>query len=390
MSEPARPPDPIHVAATPPGAARDGGPNGVGAGPEPGAAGSEQTHFRSANLAVPSVVGAAAEKFKHYKHVPLQCPNCGFEGRAKIVQLGGTFYCKQCGKNFHVTVQGTVRGTRPPEERRAPEGAVIALEKPNWLERSFSRLPRLGRWAAWAVLVLAIGGGATFWLQSQREASLPSDLQKRAELAGSAFAQGNWQLLDRMAMPEGSQALHDWYEKVRPQELAELTSKPDVRVTIGTMTRLYRTLERVEGKNEKVPVADFRTPLDIDVYETREGPLRFHLDLVWVKKDGEWRIDGEWAREFSQPAKSAAPPRPAPEQVAGKTLTDGGDGADGAGSDATAPPGSARPKTALERKQMREARFADQPPQPTAAAQQRAEPARALPLSPAQRRRREN
>jgi hypothetical protein len=384
MSEPVRPPDPIHVAATPPGAAIGGGPNGVGTGPEPDIASSEQTHLRSANLAVPSVVGAAAEKFKHYKHVPLQCPNCGFEGRAKIVQLGCTFYCKQCGKDFHVTVQGTVRGTRPPEERRAPVGARIALEKPNLLERLYSRLPRLGRWAAWAGLMLALGGGVALWLQSQREASLPDDLQKRAELAGNAFAQGNWHLLDRMAMSEGSEALHDWYEKARPQELAELASKPDVRVTIGTMTKLFRRLERVEGKNEKVPVADFRTPLDIDVYETREGPLRFHLELVWVKEDGEWRIDGEWAREFSQPAKSAAPPRPAPEEVAKMV------GAEEAGQDATAPPGSVRPKTALERKQMREARMLEQPAQPTAAPQQPAEPARALPLSPAQRRRREN
>lgn len=371
MTEPRSRPDPNPLAAPSPGAANHGGPDHPGSKPRVDPAGLE--HVRSANVAVPTAVGAAVERFRNiYKHLPLTCPNCGFEGRAKIAQLDRTFHCKHCSRVFHVTVQGTVTGMREPEDVHVDQGTAIAPQKLNWVEKRFVQLPRLARWAALAGVLLSLAGMAV-WFKKLQPEPLPRDLQKRAELAGRALALGDLHTLDRMTMTDQRETLHKWYEAVRPNEFADLPPESDLTVIVGALGKLLRKAERVAGKQKKVPVADFRTPLEIALPPNDEGmQLVAQVDLVWVKEDGEWRMDGEWLRDSEQRIKFG-PPRPFVPAVPAVEAADGemDDGAAARG----------RPLTARERKKRFEARTEQ------AAAQKAAAPEKAPPPPPARRRR---
>ncbi|HUY33252.1 MAG TPA: hypothetical protein VMV69_10765 [Pirellulales bacterium] len=307
MDERSHKPNPGPVGKPALDAPADSAPDRGDADPEHLVAGgaSESEHDESPGL---PGRGVGAERFKGiiYRYIPVECPSCGFEGRVKIASLDRTFHCKQCKRVFHVDVRGTIAGERPPEEIVAVDpSAPIAPEKPNWVERRFLRLPRVARWGVLVAMVLALAGVGLLFKQVQ-EAPLPLDLHKRAELAGKALAQGDWRLLDRMAMPGHSDALHEWYTKARPKEFAALTLESDVNVVVGQLAEMFRRAERVPGKKKKVPIADFRTPVEIVLPGNPQGPARFQVDFVWVKaKDGEWQIDGEWARD-TEAAKSAA------------------------------------------------------------------------------------
>jgi len=308
-------PDPSPVAKPSPDAKKGGGPGVPDALPQPGATPDGSADLRAKD-SVPGVLGSVAERFKRiYQHVPLTCPTCGFQGMAKIVLLNRTFHCKACRRDFHVTLRGTVPGTRPPEEGRADPGDPISFDRPNWLERWFVRLPPVARWGVLVAVVLALAGVWQLFKQAQG-APLPLDLRKRAELAGKALAQGDWHLLDRMAMPEHSDALRDWYSKFRPKELASLSLESDVSVVVGEPAEIFRRAERLPGEKKKVPIADYRTPVEIVL---PGGVARLQVDFMWVKaKDGQWQIDGEWARENAElsAARQAGAPSPGGESPA--------------------------------------------------------------------------
>ena len=378
---------------------------------KPGAASDEREDSRpqgirrapAESLAQPIEEGTFADKFKVLKYVPLECPNCGFEGKVKITLLDHTFHCKQCNQDFHVTVRGTVPGKRPPAEGIVDPSAPVELDKPNRIEVWFNRLPPGARWAMLPATVAAIVFLVVLFRWT-RDAPLPRDLQKRAELAGRALALGDLHTLDRMTMSDELETLRTWYEAVRPNEFTKLTPESDVTVTVGQLSKLMRRVEKVAGK--KKAVADFRTPLEIALPPEDEMQLVGQVDLVWVKEDGEWRIDGDWLRDSEQRIEFG-PPRPfvpavpagaaaetfAADDVAAENVDEEEvDGEERASKAVTAPPQPARPKTAAERKRLREARIMEDADEQRAVAQKAAEKEAAeqekeIPLSPAQRRR---
>jgi hypothetical protein len=312
------------------GAAGSGAPQGPPSAPAARGAVQPDRVLRP-SLGTPSVEGISAEKFKEYKYVPLECPNCGFSGKVKITLLDRSFHCKECNQVFHVTVDGTVRGTRPAEPGVTDPGAPLPLEKPNWVEKKFSQLPPAARWSPLAgALVILVWLGFSYYSSYSSHRALSKDLQKRAELAGRALALGDLRTLDRMTMSDEVETLHTWYEKVRPNEFADLPPESDLTVTVGELGKLLRRAERVAGKNKKVVVADFRTPLEIALPpDDDDMQLVAQVDLVWVKEDGEWRIDADWLRDSEQrihfgPPRPFVPPVPAGEAAEGQMAPNNG------------------------------------------------------------------
>lgn len=353
------------------------------------------------SLATPSVDGRFADRFKEYKYVPLECPSCGFEGKVKITMLDRTFHCKECNQQFHVTVRGTVPGKRPPDEHAVGPGAPVELNKPNMVEVWFGYLPRGARWA---MLPVAVGAFVLLVLLFRwtRDAPLPRDLPKRAELAGRALALGDLQTLDRMAISDQRKTLQEWYEAVRAKEFEGLTPESELGVTVGELSKLLRRVERVPGKKKKVAVADFRTPVEIALPPDGDDmQLVAQVDMVWVKEDGEWRIDGDWLRDSEQrivfgpprPFVPAVPTGDAAEEMLTQddfedVNTEDGDAGEAAPNPAAPPPN--RPKTALERKRMREAQAMKEFAELQKAQAQKAVEQKNAPPPPPPRKRREN
>ncbi|HVX59950.1 MAG TPA: hypothetical protein VHC19_05110 [Pirellulales bacterium] len=248
----------------------------------------------------------SADRFKgEYAYVPLECPRCGLAGKIKISRLDRTFTCKQCKRVFHITVHGVVNGERPPPDALPDPEAPIQSQRANRLERWFSRLPPVVRWGIAGAIVGALPVMAMLIVKLQED-PFPEDLSQRAAIAGQAFAKGDWRTLDRLAMPDTSNALHQWFDKTPREAFAGLGADSDVKATVGKTTEMFRRAEKDE-KGKNVLVADFRTPVEIHLAESPDGPTKVVVDFVWVENArGQWQIDGEWMLNFANKKTPAA------------------------------------------------------------------------------------
>lgn len=241
----------------------------------------------------------SADRFKgEYAYVPLECPRCGLAGKVKISRLDRTFTCKQCKRVFHITVHGVVNGERPPRDVLPDPEAPIQSQRANRLERWFSRLPPVVRWGIAGAIAGALPVIAMLFLRL-REDPFPEDLSQRAAIAGQAFAKGDWRTLDRLAMPDTSDALRQWYEKAPRDAFAALGPESDVKAQVGELSKLFRRAAKNDkGKDELI--ADFRTPVEIQLPERADGPAKTVVDFVWVESArGQWQIDGQWMLNFA-------------------------------------------------------------------------------------------
>lgn len=236
---------------------------------------------------------AKKKKDSLYEYLPLECPNCGFQGRAKISRLDRTFNCKQCGKVFHLTVKGANKGERPPEEIELDPSLLVEVQPPNRLEKWFGRLPPKARWAVLGGAVLGVAALFMLFKKAQLD-PLPSDHLRRAALAGEAVAKGDWRTLERLAMPGTSEALREWYDSVPRDGLSGVTTESNVSAKVGAMSKMFRRAEKNE-KGKKTPVADFRTPIEVRLPEQVDAPSVLRVEFVWIENSrGRWQIDGEW------------------------------------------------------------------------------------------------
>lgn len=221
------------------------------------------------------------EKAADYKYLPLECPSCGFKGKARISRLDQTFHCKQCDKVFHVTLDGTVRGERPPEEVHREPAAAVVVEKPSWLERTFGRLPPAARWGVLGALALLLAFGASRLLEPAEP--LPGELEDRAVLAAKSFALGDWSTLKRLALSRTAGRLGTWYDKNRPAEWSE-ADPADMRFKVVTITKGLKRYEKA------TPIMDARVSAEAGP----AGKPTYDILFLWDQTEvGEWWLDGE-------------------------------------------------------------------------------------------------
>lgn len=240
------------------------------------------------------------EEAQQYQFLPIQCPNCGLDGKVKISRLDRTFTCKQCRKVFHVTLDGVVSGDRPPdaplgEEQFAPE------PPPPLLVRWFEKLPRIGKYLAIGVVVIAALYGLSLLMEPAEP--LPDELEDRAELAAKALGEGDWRTLKRLAMEGTTRDLGKWYDQVRPEAWKDFDKETNkVNVNLGRFAQ-----ELVKYEHNK-PVIVKRVDAEIQIAGKGE-PVE--VTLVWSEDEYKtWWLDGtkllEKSKQTRPPAKKKA------------------------------------------------------------------------------------
>jgi hypothetical protein len=223
------------------------------------------------------------KKGDEYKYLPLECPNCGFKGKVKISRLDQTFHCKQCGKVFHVTLDGTVTGDRPLAELVRDDAARVVVDQPSRLEVWFGKMPPAAKWGVLGVMALVLAYFASFLLEP--EEPLPGDFEERAVLAGKAIGHGDWKLLKRLAKKGTTSELGKWYEQQRPKDWDDVTADTTVDVQIK---QVFKNLKKYEGTH---PVIDQNVVIRIAVVD-KPDPLDLQLTFS-EDKYSEWWLDGE-------------------------------------------------------------------------------------------------
>jgi hypothetical protein len=236
-----------------------------------------------------------------YKYLPIECPNCGFQGKIKISRLDQTFHCKQCNQVFHVTRDGTMTGERPTEAAPVDHAAAPFEEQPTWLERNverhFARLPPAAKWSMLGVVaLLLVFGMVKLFAPSE---PLPSELGERALLAGKAFAKGDWSTLKRLAAHGTAGKLGEWYDKQRPSEWDADPEKLEVKIA-----GVRKSLLRYE---KTTPIMAVVTKIQISA---PEEPVR-EVEIFWNEtENGEFWLDGERMKKESKviKKKTLSPP----------------------------------------------------------------------------------
>ena len=240
---------------------------------------------------------ALSKQAAAYQFLPLECPNCGFKGKAKISRLDRTFQCKQCKKTFHVTFDNTVTGERPPEEAVVDPGKQVIVEKPSWLEKTFSRLPPAARWAVGGLIALALAFCGSLLMEPEKP--LPGELEDRALLAAKSFGIGDWSTLKRLAKSRTAGPLSKWYDKNRPADWNEILPE-EMQFEIVS---IKQGLQRYE---KGTPIMDARETANIG---PRGKKVRQVLFLWSQTEVGEWWLDGvRMLKESKVGKKAAAPP----------------------------------------------------------------------------------
>lgn len=258
-------------------------PRRAGSGSRPSAASAEKPAPREGAGAKGKSAPAAKAHDGLYQFLPVKCPRCGVEGKVKISRLDHTFTCRQCKKVFHVTLDGTVSGERPPEAIAVDPADMVTEEPRTRFEKWLASLPRLWQMVLAGVCLLALGYGIK--VLSEPEEPLPGELEARAKFAAKALARGEWRQLKRLALPGTAKDLGSWYDRVRPESWADVTAESRVDVQVGNVSKRLRGYE----KNE--PILDSVIPVTIEIQG--KGKLE-DLALAFSQGDElEWWLNGE-------------------------------------------------------------------------------------------------
>jgi hypothetical protein len=234
--------------------------------------------------------------------LPIECPNCGFQGKVNISRLDQTFHCKECNQVFHVTRDGTVAGERPVDAAPVSHSTAPVEEQPTWVEKRFTGLPPAAKWVVLGILGLVLAYGAVKLLEPSEP--LPGELPDRALLAGKAFAKGEWSTLKRLAAKKTSGDLGKWYDKQRPADWSEVDPE-NIQVNLGAVRKQLLRYEKT------TPIMTVRTKVDIVVPEKQSG----EIELIWSEtENGEFWLDGEKMLKESRLIKKKAAPKPPPEE----------------------------------------------------------------------------
>lgn len=230
-----------------------------------------------------------------YKYLPIECPNCGFQGKVNISRLDQTFHCKQCNRVFHVTRDGTIAGERPPDAPTIDHLKPPVEEAPTWLERNFVKLPP---WAKWAVLGVALLVLAYFGSKLlEPEEPLPNELEARVALAAKAFAADDWHTLKRLAKPGTARELGKWYDGNRPSEWSDVDPEQIESKLDKPPRKILKRYEKQTPILKAEATVDFSAP----------GQPTYTIPFFWDETETEeWWLDGEVMVKQSKPRKKTS------------------------------------------------------------------------------------
>ena len=236
---------------------------------------------------VPGIEGKAA-----YQFLPIECPNCGFQGKVKIERLDQTFHCKQCNQTFHVTRDGTIPGERPPDAPSMVEVPPMR-DEPTRLEQAFVGLPPAAKWGVLGALVLLLALGLVYLFQPAEP--LPGELEARVNLACKSLAAGDWKTLKRLAKKGTSGDLGKWYDLVRPDDWSDVADETQVTIKLEGKAQKLKGYEGTHAMVDKV--------LQFSI--TAAGNARpLNVSLVFSEdKESQWWLDGQQTLKEYRPAK---------------------------------------------------------------------------------------
>lgn len=234
-----------------------------------------------------------AERQGAYQYLPIECPNCGFQGKVKIERLNQTFHCKQCNQTFHVSRDGTIPGERPADAPSMDHAGPAKPDEAPWIERAFVQLPPAAKWVVAGVFVLLLALPVVWWMQPVEP--LPGDIEDRAALTCKSLAAGDWKTIKRMAKKGTASELSKWYDRARPEDWEDVDRDTQVNIKVEGVTQ---KLKKYEGTH---PVIDKYVRFTVHPSgktEALEVVLIFNED-----KESQWWLDGEQMLKESKPKK---------------------------------------------------------------------------------------
>jgi hypothetical protein len=235
-----------------------------------------------------------------YKFLPIECPNCGFQGKVNISRLDQTFHCKECKQVFHVTKDGTVAGERPVEVADFDADAVPAArdDEPPWFERAFVNLPPAAKWAVGGVCALLLAAVLVWFFQPAEP--LPDDLDGRAKLACKSFGLGDWSTLKRLAKSGTKGGLGQWFDRARPEEWNDVASDAVINL------KHVRTIQKMTKYEGTHPLIDKHVVFSVQPAGKEQA---VDITLIFAEdKQKKWWIDGDAMAKQAAPKKHAVKP----------------------------------------------------------------------------------
>lgn len=233
--------------------------------------------------------------------IDLECPACSRVGTAPREKSQGRLVCRKCHTIFHLTSNGKIVLGEPVDEAAKDDlktAAKAAAPKFDPADIDFSNfgIGSLSKTQRYAIVGTACA--ALIYLFFPFEYFQTNDLTLNAERVTRAFAEGNTDTIQAVALPETGNDAVEYYKRIRPR--LEEVRRESVSKTLLSGT-LVVEMNKASGHAEvvgffKPGVGTARDEAIINdsgiVRKSAELTLHFSKD-----SQGSWRLDGKRSNE---------------------------------------------------------------------------------------------
>ena len=236
--------------------------------------------------------------------IPISCPGCGNPGDLPLDRLNSRLTCKKCGAVFYMDTSGRMMLGDPnaPKKGRRKQAQAQRSEP---IDLDFGRMIRdIPRPVRLGVPILLIAG-LLVYVAARFIGSLgvPEDVTGRSQYVGELFADNALEELRAITAPGTAEDLDKWYEAVRPKFSFEGPRSASDAVSVTTS--VFEN-DGARCRAFAAIIAMGAPPPSSSAPNGAETPSNsVTLELAWIKKDGEWLLDGS-----SMYQTATAPPRP--------------------------------------------------------------------------------
>jgi len=225
---------------------------------------------------------------------PMSCPSCGRKGNIPLDRLNTRMHCKKCDAIFHLDATGKPLLGEPPSVK-GTKGAKGARSKNEPLDPIGIVAAKLAKTPKpiWMTLLILMCGGVIYLASGlfgpgPRPAN--ADFLERNLAAAVAFIDRDVATMQKFATQDSRAEVATLIETFRP-----MVGDPGGKATSYEMKPVAGLPEQMT--DEPVIPITIQPPAEI---EGDSAPPIFMLDLVWIKGNNRYYLNGKATLETNE------------------------------------------------------------------------------------------
>ena len=231
--------------------------------------------------------------------IPLSCPSCGRKGNIPLDRLNTRMHCKKCDAVFHLDATGKPLLGEPPAAKgsKAAKGARAKNEPLDPIGIVAAKLAKTPK-PVWMGLLIMLGLGLLYLVYGvvgPGPRSANADFMEQNVKLTNAFIDRDIPTIQKMATQDSRDEVSKLVESIRPLvgDVGGKATSDDIK----PIAEIPETL----GAEPAVQMS-LQPPSEV---EGGPAPPIFTLDLVWIKGNNRYYLNGKATLEANEEREKA-------------------------------------------------------------------------------------